>query len=197
MANRHQSRICVMQSLYELDLRPKAKLEEILARNIAEKEKSDLDKDYIKKTTLVIIKNNKKIDQLIGDSAPEWPLEQVARVDKNILRVAVQELVLTDSKTKVPPKVAIDEAVEIAKAFGGENSSKFVNGVLGTIYRKSKNEREKSKDKEGKIKNNKRELKIGDEKTKGKLLKKSAIAKKVSTNRFTDKSKAESEKTKI
>ncbi len=144
MANRHRSRICVMQSLYELDLRPKADISKIIKRNIEERDlpaaghrKSDLDKEYIKNTVKGVIKNLSKIDESITNSAPEWPLEQVARVDKNILRVAIFELLYTGKDSTVPPKVAIDEAVEIAKAFGGENSSKFVNGVLGTIYRKS------------------------------------------------------------
>jgi len=145
MANRHLSRVCVMQSLYELDLRPKAEISEILKRNMAEREKSNLDKKYIKETSAEVMKNSKKIDKLIAESAPEWPFEQIAQIDRNILRIAIYELLYTSSKNKVPPKVAIDEAVEIAKAFGGENSSKFVNGVLGTVYRKSEDENKKTK----------------------------------------------------
>lgn len=143
MANRHQSRVCVIQSLYEIDLRPKADILEIIKRNL--EEKSNLDKKYIKETTQGVLKNLKKIDKLIKKSAPEWPLEQIARVDKNILRAAIYELLFFNKKTQVPPKVAIDEAVEIAKTFGGENSSKFVNGVLGTIYRKSGKEAKDTK----------------------------------------------------
>ena len=162
MANRHRSRICVMQSLYELDLRPSANISKIIARNLKEKEKSDLDEKYVKDTVLGVAKNLTKIDKSITDSAPEWPLEQIARVDKNILRVAIFELLYEKKDAKVPPKVAIDEAVEIAKAFGGENSSKFVNGVLGTIYRKSdvyKKEQakeKKEKDKKSTKTNNRR-----------------------------------------
>jgi N utilization substance protein B len=74
------------------------------------------------------------IDSIIGPAAPDWPVEQIAKVDKIVLRIGVYELML---KRDVPPKVAINEAVELAKTFGGENSSKFVNGVLGTIYRNS------------------------------------------------------------
>ena len=159
MANRHQSRTCVMQSLYELDLRATGKIEEIIKRNIKEKEKSDLDKKYIKETVSGVIKNLAKIDKLITDSAPEWPLEQIARVDKNILRIAIFELLFAKEDIKVPPKVAIDEAVEIAKTFGGENSSKFVNGVLGTIYRQSdvykKEQAKEKKEKEKKEKEKK------------------------------------------
>jgi len=135
MANRHLSRVCVMQSLYEIDLRPKADILEIIKRNIKEKEDSDLDKKYINNTLQGVLKKITKIDKDIVDSAPEWPIEQIARVDKNILRVAIYELIYSPKKDKVPPKVAIDEAVETAKTYGGENSSKFVNGVLGTIYR--------------------------------------------------------------
>ena len=156
MANRHLSRICVMQTLYELDLRPKADISEILKRNIKEKKEVDLDKKYIKDTTLGVIKKIKIVDKKISKAAPEWPLEQIARVDKNILRVAIFELLYAEKDTQVPPKVAIDEAVEIAKTFGGENSSKFVNGVLGTVYRGSdiykKEEDEKIKTKNKKEK---------------------------------------------
>ena len=150
MASRHQSRICVMQSLYELDMRPKAKILEIIRRNLKEREDSDLDKKYIKKTIEGVLKKVKEIDKIIEKSAPEWPLEQIARVDKNILRVAIFELKFSKKELKIPPKVAIDEAVEISKAFGGENSSKFVNGVLGTVY--GKNKKAKSKDEKQKTK---------------------------------------------
>jgi N utilization substance protein B len=142
MPNRHLSRICVMQTLYEYDLRPSAVVDEVIERNIAEKskminEKNPLDKEYVTKTVEKVIKKVKAIDKLIAESAPEWPIDQIAKVDKNILRIAIYELLFSDLKNKIPPKVAIDEAVEIAKTFGGENSSKFVNGVLGTIYRGS------------------------------------------------------------
>ena len=137
MANRHLSRICIMQSLYELDLRHKAEVSEIIKRNLEEKKDADLDQEYVKGVISGALKNIKKIDKLIAAAAPEWPLEQIARVDKNILRVAIFELLYAPKIIQIPPKVAIDEAVEIAKVFGGENSSKFVNGVLGTVYRKS------------------------------------------------------------
>jgi len=79
-------------------------------------------------------KHQAEIDGIIGPAAPEWPVEQIAKIDKIILRIGVYELMV---KREVPPKVAINEAVELAKTFGGENSSKFINGVLGTIYRNS------------------------------------------------------------
>jgi N utilization substance protein B len=78
--------------------------------------------------------NQAAIDGIIAPAAPEWPVEQIAKIDKIILRIGVYELMI---KRDVPPKVAINEAVELAKTFGGENSSKFINGVLGTIYRNS------------------------------------------------------------
>ena len=141
MPNRHLSRICAMQSLYEFDLRPNAEILEIVERNIKERNQATrpktLDENYLKNTIQGVIKNLKKIDKLIAQSAPEWPLEQISKIDKNILRIAIYELLYTAKKDHIPPKVAIDEAVEIAKTFGGENSSKFVNGVLGTIYRAS------------------------------------------------------------
>src|SRR4030065_1788857 len=86
---------------------------------------------YLIKSTL---ENRKKIDKLIEKCAPEWPLAQVTAVDRNILRLGIFELLYGDYE-KVPPKVAINEAIELAKSFGGESSGRFVNGVLGTIYR--------------------------------------------------------------
>jgi N utilization substance protein B len=79
------------------------------------------------------IKHKEKIDHTLSKFAPEWPLEQVAPVDRNILRIAVVELLFLEAKT--PPKAAIDEAVELAKIYGGESSPRFVNGVLGTLVR--------------------------------------------------------------
>ena len=81
-----------------------------------------------------VIKNLAKIDQIIAQAAPEWPIDQIAIVDRNVLRLGIFELLFGDYK-EVPPKVAINEAIELAKSFGGESSGKFVNGVLGTIYR--------------------------------------------------------------
>lgn len=128
--NRHLSRIVTMQSLYEIDFRETSDLNEVLSRNIAEYE-GKVDGDFVESMVKKIFKDTKKLDDLIGKSAPEWPIDQIALIDKAILRLATYEL--TQSKD-VPPKVAINEAVELAKQFGGENSSKFINGVLGTIY---------------------------------------------------------------
>ncbi|AKM82753.1 TPA: transcription antitermination factor NusB [Candidatus Berkelbacteria bacterium] len=131
--NRHLSRVIIMQSLYEWDFRPDAALEEIKQRNI-ENYNEDADKEFIDNTISGVIKNIEQEDKLITEAAPEWPLEQISAIDKTILRIAIFEILFSED---IPPKVAINEAVELGKTFGGENSSKFINGVLGTVYRKS------------------------------------------------------------
>ena len=132
-----------MQTLYEWDFRPKANLDEIKKRNI-DNYKEDADNEFIDQTISGVTKNCTEIDKLITDAAPEWPLEQISTIDKTILRIAIYEILHSD---EVPPKVAINEAVELGKTFGGENSSKFINGVLGTVYRASdKYKEEEEKD---------------------------------------------------
>ena|SRR3990167_5923246 len=131
--NRHLSRMILMQSLYEWDVRPSEKLDEIIERNIGQYD-AEVDLDFINSLKLGIQKDKDKIDALLMKAAPEWPIDQVAVIDKVILRISIYELLFGD---QVPAKVAINEAVELAKSFGGENSSKFVNGVLGTLYRES------------------------------------------------------------
>ena len=123
----------LMQSLYEWDVRPSEKLDEIIERNIGQYD-AEVDLDFINSLKLGIQKDKDKIDALLMKAAPEWPIDQVAVIDKVILRISIYELLFGD---QVPAKVAINEAVELAKSFGGENSSKFVNGVLGTLYRES------------------------------------------------------------
>lgn len=131
--NRHLSRVIILQTLYEWDFRPKGDLAEIKKRNI-DNYKEDADNDFIDETIDNAIKNLKESDELIVKAAPEWPIEQISSIDKTILRIAIYELLHSKD---VPPKVAINEAVELGKTFGGENSSKFINGVLGTVYRQS------------------------------------------------------------
>lgn len=131
--NRHLSRVIIMQTLYEWDFRPKGDLDEIKKRNI-DNYKEDADIEFINQTIDGTIKNIKETDGLIIKAAPEWPIEQISAIDKTILRIAICEILHSDD---VPPKVAINEAVELGKTFGGENSSKFINGVLGTVYRQS------------------------------------------------------------
>ena len=124
-----------MQTLYEWDFRPESNVDEIKQRNI-DNYQEDADIDFINSTIKNVIENVDEADKLIVKAAPEWPLEQISTVDKTILRIAVYEIL---HSTEVPPKVAINEAVELGKTFGSENSSKFINGVLGTIYRGSAN----------------------------------------------------------
>ncbi|MCL5407591.1 MAG: transcription antitermination factor NusB [Patescibacteria group bacterium] len=131
--NRHLSRVIIMQTLYEWDFRPKTDIAEIRERNI-ENYNEDVDNDYINQMIENVIGKIKEIDEQITKAAPEWPLEQIAGIDKTILRIAICEILYRDD---IPPKVAINEAVELGKTFGGENSSKFINGVLGTVYRQS------------------------------------------------------------
>lgn len=132
-SNRHLGRIVAMQTIYEWDFRG-AKIRDVLNRNLNEFAGSIDDTDFVHDLVNGVIDNLEKVDNIIVPAAPEWPIEQIARVDKAILRLGVYELMV---KKEVPPKVVINEAVELAKAFGGPNSSKFVNGVLGTIYRGS------------------------------------------------------------
>jgi len=147
MANRHLSRSIAMQTLYEWDFNnygkdspPKAdqplagKINEILERNIQEFGPGLEDDEFVRDLIKGVLENQEKIDAIIIKTAPEWPLEQVNLVDRNVLRLGIYEL-LFGNRGGVPPKVAINEAIELAKSFGGETSGKFVNGVLGTIYR--------------------------------------------------------------
>ncbi len=131
--NRHLSRIVVMQTLYELDFRPDQNPLEAAKRNLSQFE-AKIDQQYVTETVEAVIADLPKIDPLIQQAAPEWPLEQIAVIDKTILRLSTYELLINRS---VPPKVVINEAVELAKTFGSDSSSKFINGVLGTLYRSS------------------------------------------------------------
>lgn len=137
-SNRHLGRIVAMQTLYEHDFRGGdgggLDLAAILDRNLDEFRSSIDDTNFVEDVVEGVHKHQSEIDGIIAPAAPEWPVEQIAKIDKIVLRIGVYELVI---KRDVPPKVAINEAVELAKTFGGENSSKFINGVLGTIYRNS------------------------------------------------------------
>ena len=135
MANRHLSRSIAMQCLYEWDFNGKGDdIEKIIERNTQEFGPGMDDTTFVRALVANIIKNIAQIDSLIEKCAPEWPIEQVTIVDRNILRLGIYEL-LFGNYEEVPPKVAINEAIELAKSFGGESSGRFVNGVLGTIYR--------------------------------------------------------------
>jgi N utilization substance protein B len=137
-SNRHLGRIVAMQTLYEYDFRhgTEAPLDEaaVLERNLGEFSQAIDDKDFVHDVVKGVRQHEEEIDGIIAPAAPDWPVDQIAKIDKIVLRIGVYELLI---KREVPPKVVINEAVELAKAFGGENSSKFINGVLGTIYRGS------------------------------------------------------------
>jgi len=136
MASRHLARSIVLQSLYEWDFRKKnhSELKKIIKRNIKALAPDVEDIDFINSLAKNVIEFQSKIDKIIEKAAPEWPLEQITVVDRNVLRIGLYELLFGDRK-EVPPKVAINEAIELAKTYGGESSGKFINGVLGTIYR--------------------------------------------------------------
>lgn len=123
-----------MQSLYEWEFRGFEDLDAITERNINEFKK-DVDEQYVRSAVKGVQENFDAINELIVEAAPEWPLDQVARIDKNVLRVALYEM-LFDATEDVPPRVSINEAIEIGKTFGSDSASKFINGVLGFIYRK-------------------------------------------------------------
>ncbi len=137
-SNRHLGRIVALQALYEYEFRTQAndttvQIDEILERNLSRYESAIEDTDFVKSLVVGVLEHIEDLDAKLQPIAPEWPLEQIARVDRATLRLGLYELLYRGSE--VPPKVAINEAVELAKAFGSDNSSKFVNGVLGTAFR--------------------------------------------------------------
>jgi N utilization substance protein B len=136
MASRHLSRSIVLQSLYEWDFSGKdpKRLEEIIKKNIKEFGPGLEDETFIWQLVNGIVSKLSALDKIIEKAAPEWPIEQITIVDRNILRIGLYELLWTDKK-EVPPKVAMNEAIELAKTFGGESSGKFINGVVGTVYK--------------------------------------------------------------
>lgn len=136
-SNRHLGRIVALQTLYEYDFRldvgdDKFDVVEVLKRNLKRYRESIDDKDFINNLVNGVIKESADLDARLQPLAPEWPIDQIARMDRVILRMGAFELIYSKD---VPPKVVINEAVELAKAFGGENSSKFINGVLGSLLR--------------------------------------------------------------
>ena len=136
MANRHLSRSVVLQTLFEWDFRtlPTEAAKETLARNVAEFAPGAGDMPFMEELLLGSITRKNDLDMVITKAAPEWPLARIAPVDRNVLRLGLYELLFAD-RSKVPAKVAINEAIELAKSFGGENSGRFVNGVLGAVYK--------------------------------------------------------------
>lgn len=151
MPNRHLSRSIAMQSLYEWDFWHVSQREEggkevapaggahenvdgVIERNLKEFGPGLDDDSFVKSLVKGTLEHKSQLDEIIEKAAPEWPISQITMVDRNILRLGLFELLFGDRK-EVPPKVAINEAIELAKSFGGDSSGKFVNGVLGTIYR--------------------------------------------------------------
>lgn len=136
-SNRHLGRIVALQTLYEQDFRTEAEdktfdLDEVLLRNIARYKSTLNDVEFVKTLVRGVSQHTAELDDALRPLAPEWPLESIARMDRVMLRIGLYELKFTSD---VPPKVVINEAVELAKAFGAENSSKFINGVLGTALK--------------------------------------------------------------
>lgn len=143
-SNRHLGRIIALQTLYEQDFRREANdtdfdLDEVLSRNIGRYADTVDDKPFIEQLVHGVAKASDELDKILQPIAPEWPIDQIARMDRVVLRMGLYEL---NKGGDVPPKVVINEAVELAKAFGGDNSSKFINGVLGTALRQQTGEPE-------------------------------------------------------
>ena len=143
MSHRHLSRSVVLQTLFEWDFDnsvthlPKADealVEKIFERNILEFAPGTNDRPFMDGLLSSVLDKKKDIDLLIEKAAPDWPLEKISIIDRNILRIGLAELLFAD-RTEVPPKVAINEAIELAKSYGGETSGRFVNGVLGAVYK--------------------------------------------------------------
>jgi N utilization substance protein B len=137
-SNRHLGRIVALQTLYEFEFRTQSEdttvdVDEILNRNLERYDAAIDDKKFVEALVKGVLEQQADLDLKIAPIAPDWPIDQIARIDRNILRIGLYELL--HQAEIVPPKVAINEAVELAKAFGSDNSSKFINGVLGTAFR--------------------------------------------------------------
>lgn len=143
MSNRHLARTIAMQTLYEWDFThalhdnsmsadDKQTLADLIKTNLQEFAPGLDDEGFADQLVTGVVENLKDIDPYITKYAPEWPIDQITNVDRNILRLAIYEMIISGD---VPAKVAINEAIELAKAFGGESSGRFVNGVLGAIYK--------------------------------------------------------------
>ncbi len=138
-SNRHLGRVIVLQSLYEYECRtlandPEVDLDIIIAKNIEPYEGTLGDTEFVYELTHKVVENFDSLDTALTPMAPEWPISAISAIDRNILRMGLYEL--SECQDTVPPKVAINEAVELAKAFGSDSSSRFVNGVLGTAFKK-------------------------------------------------------------
>jgi N utilization substance protein B len=158
MANRHLSRSIILQTLFEWDFngRDTKNIWNFLNYNIRNFAPGAEEKTFMETLLAGILKKVDRIDKIIKKAAPEWPIEQIAIIDRNVLRIGLYELLFGNRK-EVPPKVAINESIELAKTFGGDSSGKFVNGVLGTVYKEigepGKDETSVAKDKKNNYQN--------------------------------------------
>lgn len=160
MSNRHLSRSVVLQTLFEHDFAPgalaavdKAAIEGSLDTNASEFASGVSDISFMKALLTGVLDRQEDIDTIIEKAAPDWPLEKISVVDRNVLRIGLYELLFAD-RSEVPAKVAINEAIELAKTFGGESSGRFVNGVLGSVYKEigEPGKHEQSKKKQAEVK---------------------------------------------
>ena len=173
MSNRHLARTIAMQTLYQWDFTGKQEksVSDTIEFNLKEFAPDFDDKGFVAELVANVIAHAEKIDKIITQYAPDWPIEQITNVDRNILRIGVYELKFSET---VPSKVAINEAIELAKTFGGESSGRFVNGVLGAIYKdmvvkgeiKEVDKQEKPKKAEGEPADPEKEEKKGKKKAK-------------------------------
>ena len=146
MANRHLLRTVALQALFEWDFNSRqGDVSAILGHALEEFAGGADDTDFARELVDGVVQNLSDIDEIIVETAPEWPIDQITVIDRNVLRLGIYELMFSK---KIPPKVAINEAVEMGKRFGGESSGKFVNGVLGTLYKKITPEERDSEEKD-------------------------------------------------
>lgn len=162
-SNRHLGRIVALQTLYEYEFRrgvgdEKVDWKVIMNRNLDRYNNVVGDTKFVDDITSGVIKTQEKLDEILQPLAPERPIKQIARIDRNILRLGLFELVFM-GKT-VPPKVAINEAVELAKAFGSDSSSRFINGVLGTAFADLQKENQNDEDASKKAKSTSEEKEV-------------------------------------
>lgn len=135
MATRQLGRGIVIQSLYEWDFyKRKEDIKDVLARNLEEFAPGFDEKPFVENLITGVVEKIDELDKIIETAAPQWPIEKLPIIDRNALRIGLYELLHADRK-EVPPRVAINEAIELAKTYGGHNSGKFINGVMGTVYR--------------------------------------------------------------
>lgn len=141
MATRHLLRAVILQTLYEWDFYGgKKDITEILDRNMKDFAPDVDEPEFAWKILKGVAEHLKDIDQKIAEVAPEWPITRIAVIDRNILRLGLYELMYANPE-EVPPKVAINESIELAKNYGGPNAGRFINGVLGTVYKKIQEEK--------------------------------------------------------